>query len=416
MKSSPPPQASPAVRAPESLATRSPAKGSPSRMSPAAFPSRTSRDASGVFDDGQASELGELASGEVDELLTQGREQGYLLAEHLHDVLQDLDLTLEQSDSICLLLHDLGVEIIEAEGATAGKEGESESGAELIPKLDLSLKIASSDPVRMYLREIGRVSLLTGAEEVSLAKRIERHDMAAKGRLIEANLRLVVSIAKRYLGRGMPFLDLIQEGNLGLMRAVEKFDYRRGFKFSTYATWWIRQAVTRALADQARTIRIPVHMCETINQLIRVQRQLLQDLGHEPNPEEVGAEMGITPQRVREILKMSQDPVSLENPVGDEGASQLGDFIKDDDAIVPLEAVCEVMQSEQLAGVLGMLTERERKVIELRFGLKGDHACTLDEVGKTFGVTRERIRQIEVKSLAKLRSNRELRGLKGFLE
>jgi RNA polymerase primary sigma factor len=370
----------------------------------------------GVLDEGQTSEWGELASGEVDELLTQGREQGYLLAEHLHDVLQDLDLTLEQSDSICLLLHDLGVEIIEAEEATAGKNGESESEAQLIPKLDLSLKIASSDPVRMYLREIGRVPLLTGAEEVSLAMRVERHDMAAKGRLVEANLRLVVSIAKRYVGRGMLFLDLIQEGNLGLIRAVEKFDYRRGFKFSTYATWWIRQAVTRALADQARTIRIPVHMVETINQLIRVQRQLLQDLGHEPGPEEVAAEMGLTPQRVREIIKMSQDPLSLENPVGDEGASQLGDFIKDDDAIVPLEAVCEVMQREQLAGVLGMLTERERKVLELRFGLKGGSACTLEEVGKAFGVTRERIRQIEAKSLAKLRSNRELRDLKGFLE
>jgi RNA polymerase primary sigma factor len=395
--------------------TRSAAEGPHSPTSPAALPSSTGTDASAVPDDAQTSEAAELAIEEVEELVAEGREQGCLPAEHLHDVLQETDLTLEQIDTIFVLLHDLGIEIVEADETTSGK-GEAELEAEVIPKLDLSIKTASSDPVRMYLREIGKVRLLTAAEEVALAKRIERHDMGAKGRLIEANLRLVVSIAKRYVGRGMLFLDLIQEGNLGLMRAVEKFDYRRGFKFSTYATWWIRQAVTRALADQARTIRIPVHMCETINRLIRVQRQLLQDLGREPTPPEVAAEMGITPQRVREILKMSQDPVSLENPVGDEGDSQLGDFIKDDDAVVPLEAVSDVMQREQIAGVLGMLTHRERGVIELRFGITGDHPCTLEEVGQTFGVTRERIRQIEARTLAKLRSNRELGSLKGFIE
>jgi RNA polymerase primary sigma factor len=374
------------------------------------------KDVSGLPDDGLVSESVELAIEEVDELIAEGRERGYLPAEHVHDVLLEVDLTPEQIDTIFVLFHDLGVEIIEGDEAAPGEEREVDLEAEAIPKLDLSLKTASSDPVRMYLRQIGRVSLLTGAEEVALAKRIERHDMEAKGRLIEANLRLVVSIAKRYLGRGMPFLDLIQEGNLGLMRAVEKFDYRRGFKFSTYATWWIRQAVTRGLANQARTIRIPAHMFEIMNRLFRVQRQLLRDLGREPTPEQIAAEMDITPQRVRDILKMSQDPVSLENPVGDEGDSQLGDFVEDKTAVVPLEAVGEVMQRERLADVLGLLTRRERKIIELRFGLKGEHPRTLEEVGQRFGVTRERIRQIEVKTMAKLKSYRESQSLKGFLD
>jgi RNA polymerase primary sigma factor len=363
---------------------------------------------------GRPNDPGELAIEEVDELLAEGREQGYLLADHLHEVLLEIDLTPEQIDAIFIIFHELGIEIVEEEEAAPIKALEVET--EIIPKLDLSLKTASNDPVRMYFREIGRVSLLTGAEEVALAKRIERHDVEAKRRLIEANLRLVVSIAKRHVGRGVPFLDLIQEGNLGLMRAVEKFDYRRGFKFSTYATWWIRQAVQRAIADQARTIRVPVHMVEAISRLIRVQRQLLQEMNTEPTPEQIAAEMGVTPEKVREILKISQDPLSLESPVGDEGDGQLGDFIKDDDAVVPLEAVSETMRREELAEVLGMLTRRERKIIELRFGLKGEHPRTLEEVGQSFGVTRERIRQIEAKTLVKLKSFGGSRRLKGFLD
>ena len=366
--------------------------------------------------DGRPSESAELAIEEIDELLAEGREQGYLPAEHVHDVLQEVDLTLDQIDTLFVRFHDLGIEIIEGDEAATAAESEAALEAEVVPKLDLSLKSAGNDPVRMYFREMGKVPLLTAAGEVALAKRIERHDMAAKRKLIEANLRLVVSIAKRYVGRGMLFLDLIQEGNLGLMRAVEKFDYRRGFKFSTYATWWIRQAVTRALADQAHTIRIPVHMCDTISQLFRVQRQLLSELNSEPTPEQIGAEMGITAQRVREILKMSQDPLSLENPVGDEGDSQLGDFLEDEHAVAPVEAVGEVMRREHVAGVLGMLTHRERTIIELRFGLSGEHPRTLEEVGQRFGVTRERIRQIEAKTLAKLKSYRESQSLKGFLD
>jgi RNA polymerase primary sigma factor len=270
--------------------------------------------------------------------------------------------------------------------------------------------------VRLYLREIGKVNLLTAEQEVSLARRIERGDEAARRQLVEANLRLVVSIARRYVGRGMSLLDLIQQGNLGLIRAVEKFDYRRGFKFSTYATWWIRQAITRGLADQARTIRIPVHVVETVNKLMRAQRKLLQDSGRDPTPEEIGAEMGISADKVREVLKVSQVPVSLETPVGDDGDSQLGDFLEDDAAPAPPVAVEGVLQSEELIEVLSILTRRERAVLELRFGLRDGKPQTLEEVGRQFGLTRERIRQIEVKTLEKLKAFREAQRLRGFLE
>jgi RNA polymerase primary sigma factor len=361
-------------------------------------------------------ESAELTIEEVKDLVAEGREQGYLNGDHISDALQDVDLTPDQIDNIFLLFNDLGIDIVEGDELLAGNGGASKPEEEILPKLDLSVKTPTNDPVRMYLKEIGKVALLTAEEEVSLAKRIERRDMEAKRKLIEANLRLVVSIAKRYVGRGMLFLDLIQEGNLGLIRAVEKFDYRKGYKFSTYATWWIRQAITRAIADQARTIRIPVHMVETINKLIRVQRQLLQDMGREPTPDEIATEMGTTPQKVREILKISQEPVSLETPIGEEEDSQLGDFIEDEEAAMPVEAVSEIMQKEELDQVLATLTHRERKVIELRFGLKGEHPRTLEEVGQKFGVTRERIRQIEAKTLAKLKSYRDSQRLRDFLE
>jgi RNA polymerase primary sigma factor len=352
---------------------------------------------------------------EVRALMHEGREQGYLTSDRIADALQDVDLTPDEVDGVYNLFADLGIDILEGDGVIADG-GETKPAEDVAARLDLSVKTPTNDPVRMYLKEIGKVPLLTAEEEVSLAKRVERRDMEAKRRLIESNLRLVVSIAKRYVGRGMLFLDLIQEGNLGLIRAVEKFDYRKGFKFSTYATWWIRQAITRAIADQARTIRIPVHMVETINKLIRVQRQLLQDIGREPTPEEIAAEMGTTPAKVRDILKISQDPVSLETPIGEEEDSQLGDFIEDEDAAMPVEAVSDIMQNEQLDRVLGTLTHRERKVIELRFGLKGEHPRTLEEVGQKFGVTRERIRQIEVKTLAKLKAYRDAQRLRDFLD
>jgi RNA polymerase primary sigma factor len=359
---------------------------------------------------------------EVRTLLEEGREQGYLAAEHILEVLADVDLTAEQIDDVYVVFHDLGIDVVGSDGVhhdatRPSGSGEPEPDAENEPvKLDLSIKTASNDPVRMYLREIGKVPLLTAEQEVSLAKRIERGDMDAKNALIQANLRLVVSIARRYANRGLTLLDLIQEGNLGLIRAVEKFDYRRGFKFSTYATWWIRQAVSRALADQARTIRIPVHMVETINKLIRVQRQLLQDLGREPTPEEIASDMGLTPEKVREIQKISQEPVSLENPVGDEGDSQLGDFIEDEQSVAPSDAVGELMQGEDLGRVLELLTSRERRVLEMRYGLTDGRPHTLEEVGVQFGVTRERIRQIEAKTLAKLRAYREARSLRDFVE
>ena len=372
-----------------------------------------------LSDDRKTSEEIQLAVDTIDEvreLITEGKEQGYLLSDHVHEVLQEIDLTADQIDAIFILINDEGIELTESEDGATTEARESKAEQEIISKLDLSVKTPTNDPVRMYLKEIGKVPLLTAEEEVALAKRIERHDMDAKCRLIEANLRLVVSIAKRYVGRGMLFLDLIQEGNLGLIRAVEKFDYRKGYKFSTYATWWIRQAITRAIADQARTIRIPVHMVETINKLIRVQRQLLQEMNCEPTPEQIAQEMGTTPQKVREILKISQEPVSLETPIGEEEDSQLGDFIEDEDATMPVEAVSEIMQKEELNAVLNQLTHRERKVVELRFGLKGEHPRTLEEVGQKFGVTRERIRQIEAKTLAKLKSYREAQRLRDFLE
>ena len=287
-----------------------------------------------------------------------------------------------------------------------------------VEKIDLSVPdgVSIEDPVRMYLKEIGKVPLLSAEEEIELAKRMELGDQEAKKRLAEANLRLVVSIAKRYVGRGMLFLDLIQEGNLGLIKAVEKFDYRKGYKFSTYATWWIRQAITRAIADQARTIRIPVHMVETINKLIRVSRQLLQELGREPTPEEIAAEMNMPVDRVREILKISQEPVSLDTPIGEEEDSHLGDFIQDDNVPVPADAAAFTLLKEQLEEVLGTLTEREQKVLTLRFGLEDGRARTLEEVGKEFNVTRERIRQIEAKALRKLRHPSRSRKLKDYLE
>ncbi len=357
---------------------------------------------------------------EVRELIAEGREQGYLPAERVREALRDVELTPETTDEILVLFHTLGIDVLEDERELreeASAEPDEAEAEQIAPReLDLSVKTATSDPVRLYLREIGKVKLLTAEQEVSLARRIERGDEAAKRQLVEANLRLVVSIARRYVGRGMSLLDLIQEGNLGLIHAVEKFDYRRGFKFSTYATWWIRQAVTRGLANQARTIRIPVHMVETIAKLIRVQRQLLQNTGRDPTPEEIGTAMGITADKVREILKVSQVPASLETPVGDEGDSQLGDFLQDDAAPAPPVAVEGVLQSEQLVTVLGLLTRRERAVLELRFGLRDGKPQTLEEVGRQVGLTRERIRQIEAQTLAKLKAYREAQRLRGFLE
>lgn len=328
----------------------------------------------------------------------------------------------EDGDSISLVDDELDKSISLAgdDSDGLGIEGESkeEDGKEDGPELDLSVPegIAIDDPVRMYLKEIGRVALLTADEEIELAKQMENGDVEAQKRLAEANLRLVVSIAKRYVGRGMLFLDLIQEGNLGLIKAVEKFDYNKGYKFSTYATWWIRQAITRAIADQARTIRIPVHMVETINKLIRVSRQLLQELGRDPSLEEIGEKMDLNVERVREILKIAQEPVSLETPIGEEEDSHLGDFIEDHDAPAPADAASFTLLKEQLEEVLDTLTPREKRVLRLRFGLDDGRARTLEEVGQSFGVTRERIRQIEAKALRKLRHPSRSRKLRDFLD
>jgi RNA polymerase primary sigma factor len=357
-----------------------------------------------------------LQSEEVRGLIEEGQVQGSLSGAQIAAALHDVDLTVEQLDELLLALADLGIDILESEVPAAGDEDDSVDDDEVRPKLDLSVKTASSDAVRMYFVEMGKVPLLTAVEEVSLAKRIERHDHAAKRKLIESNLRLVVSIAKKHVGRGMPLLDLIQEGNLGLIRAVEKFDYRRGFKFSTYATWWIRQAITRAIADQARTIRIPVHMVENINRFIRVQRQLLQDIGRDPTPDEIATEMGVSLGRVHEIQRISREPASLHQAVGDEGDALLGDFIEDKDSKPPPEEVDGIVQREEIVLVLSLLTHRERSVLELRFGLEDGRPRTLEEVGQTFGVTRERIRQIECKTLAKLKAYREAQPLLEFLD
>ena len=421
-----------------------------------------------------------------EQIAARGRERGFVTSEDLLEGLPVEDFTPEQIEEFLAAVEDHlrheGIEVIEVPG------DELEGGTALPREDDLALKAPTNDPVRMYLKEIGKVPLLTAAQEVDLARRIEcgewstdlivgidingkvdqkqfsrildsvnhireyqdekfgkyegigrekvsrtykpktREDLMrllgkvqsdghlAKRKLIEANLRLVVSIAKRYVGRGMLFLDLIQEGNLGLIRAVEKFDYSKGFKFSTYATWWIRQAITRAIADQARTIRIPVHMVETINKLVRVQRQLLQDLGREPTPEEIGQQMGVPAEKVREILKVSQEPVSLETPIGEEEDSHLGDFIEDSEAVVPIDAASFILLQEQLESVLHTLSEREKKVIQLRFGLTDGHPRTLEEVGREFGVTRERIRQIESKTLSKLRHPSRSQKLRDYLE
>jgi len=361
--------------------------------------------------------MSEFKLDEVKDLINKGKEEGMLTTEEITETLSNLDLTKEQIENIYDVLHNLSIEIVSEEDEDIDSIIQQKKDQDILKKkLDLSVKSPTNDPVRMYLKEIGKVRLLTAAEEVQLAKRIEKGDMSAKSRLVEANLRLVVSIAKKYVGRGMLFLDLIQEGNLGLIRAVEKFDYKKGYKFSTYATWWIRQAITRAIADQARTIRIPVHMVETINKLIRVQRQLLQRLGREPTAEEIAEHMDYTPERVREIMKISQEPVSLETPIGEEEDSHLGDFIEDSEVEAPSDAASFTMLQDELNKVLNTLNERERKVIQLRFGLQDGHPRTLEEVGREFGVTRERIRQIESKTLSKLRHPNRSGVLRDFLE
>ena len=338
--------------------------------------------------------------------------------QEISDYFKDMQLGADQFEAILDFLEKNNIDVLRLEEPEDDDIILNEGDEVEVETIDLSVPdgISTEDPVRMYLKEIGKVPLLTAEEEIELAKRMELGDQEAKKRLAEANLRLVVSIAKRYVGRGMLFLDLIQEGNLGLIKAVEKFDYRKGYKFSTYATWWIRQAITRAIADQARTIRIPVHMVETINKLIRVSRQLLQELGREPTPEEIAAEMDMPVERVREILKISQEPVSLETPIGEEEDSHLGDFIQDDIGPVPADAATFTLLKEQLEEVLGTLTEREQKVLILRFGLEDGRARTLEEVGKEFNVTRERIRQIEAKALRKLRHPSRSRKLKDYLE
>jgi RNA polymerase primary sigma factor len=357
-------------------------------------------------------------------LMQRGKQQGALTYQEVMNALEEVELSADQIDEVYTHLQSQGIDLVadnakpadrvvteEAEGRDAESESDASTHDQALPE-----GVGLDDHVRMYLKEIGRVPLLTAEEEVELAKRIEMGEEEARRGLAEANLRLVVSIAKRYLGRGMLLLDLIQEGNLGLIKAVEKFDYRKGYKFSTYATWWIRQAITRAIADQARTIRIPVHMVETINKLTRISRQLLQELGREPTPEEIAEEMDLPVERVREIMKIAQEPVSLETPIGEEEDSHLGDFIEDQDALAPAEAASFLMLKEQLEEVLDTLTPREERVLRLRFGLDDGRTRTLEEVGQVFGVTRERIRQIEAKALRKLRHPSRSKKLKDFLE
>ena len=363
------------------------------------------------------------------QLVAHGKKNKSILElQEINDFFSDMELDAEQMEKVYEYLEANHIDVLRVSGDGDGiEELDDVDDSDIIltdeddvdmEKIDLSVPdgISIEDPVRMYLKEIGKVPLLSADEEVELAKRMAEGDEDAKKRLAEANLRLVVSIAKRYVGRGMLFLDLIQEGNLGLIKAVEKFDYHKGFKFSTYATWWIRQAITRAIADQARTIRIPVHMVETINKLIRVSRQLLQELGREPTPEEIAAELDMPVERVREILKISQEPVSLETPIGEEEDSHLGDFIQDDNVPVPAEAAAQTLLKEQLDEVLDTLTEREQKVLRLRFGMDDGRARTLEEVGKEFDVTRERIRQIEAKALRKLRHPSRSRKLRDYLD
>ena len=371
-------------------------------------------------------------------LIDKGKKQGSLTLSEIMEAFSETELDKDQVENLYETLGNLGIEIIEDKTQKADvdfsdndndlivdKDFDGVSDDELkkeddieMDKIDLSLPkgISIDDPVRMYLKEIGKIPLLKPHEEIEYAKRMLEGDEIAKQRLVEANLRLVVSIAKRYVGRGMLFLDLIQEGNLGLIKPVEKFDYERGFKFSTYATWWIRQAITRAIADQARTIRIPVHMVETINKLIRVSRQLLQELGRDPKPEEIAKEMDMSEEKVREIMKIAQDPVSLETPIGEEEDSHLGDFIPDEDALAPAEAAAYSLLKDQIEEVLGSLNEREQKVLKLRFGLEDGRARTLEEVGKEFDVTRERIRQIEAKALRKLRHPSRSKKLRDYLD
>jgi RNA polymerase primary sigma factor len=353
---------------------------------------------------------------ELAALVAEGRERGYLTFEEIATCLEEVEVTKEQLQELHSHLEEHGVDVLNQDGkpmAPAEPTAPADKDPAAPKKVEIDLTVEPSlDSLRLYLRSIGRVGLLTAEEEVQLAKRIERGDMAAKQHMIEANLRLVVSIAKGYLGRGLTFLDLIQEGSLGLIRAVEKFDYRRGYKFSTYATWWIRQAVTRAIADKARTIRIPVHMVEKLNKVVHVERQLVQDLGREPTPEEIAAELECTAREVKDILRMSQLPVSLEKPIGEEEDSELGDFVQDDTAESPFELAVENLRRENVRKALEALPAREREVIEMRFGLKGHQARTLEEVGRAFGVTRERIRQIENNTLKKLENLPEAQRLK----
>ncbi len=359
-------------------------------------------------------------------LIEEGKKHGHLSSKELLDVLEEIELTQEQIDKFYDTLENLGIDTIESDFIDVPaddispeieelQEIENLAEDEVVDPEVLADNFSVDDPVRMYLKEIGKVPLLSADEEIDLARRMADGDEAAKKKMAEANLRLVVSIAKRYVGRGMLFLDLIQEGNLGLIKAVEKFDYTKGYKFSTYATWWIRQAITRAIADQARTIRIPVHMVETINKVMRVSRQLLQELGHDPTPEEIAEEMKIPVEKVRDILKIAQEPISLETPIGEEEDSHLGDFIPDEDASEPAEAASYTLLKEQLSEVLSTLTPREEKVLRLRFGLEDGRTRTLEEVGREFNVTRERIRQIEAKALRKLRHPSRSKRLKDFL-